>query len=83
MNDAKWAVVCNSGNGETLSVNLFSKLNNAIVFMNNDALETRDDYKANAEYPDSIRTETYGEQVILFYGDEPELIWNVMPVDVH
>lgn len=83
MNDAKWAVVCNSCNGETLSVNLFDKFNSAIVFMNNDALETRDDYKANAEYPDSIRTETYGEQVILFYGDEPELIWNVMPVEVH
>ena len=83
MNDAKCAVVCNSGNGETLSVNLFDKFNSAIVFMNNDALETRDDYKANAEYPDSIRTETYGEQVILFYGDEPELIWNVMPVEVH
>ena len=83
MNDAKRAVVCNSGNGETLSVNLFDKFNSAIVFMNNDALETRDDYKANAEYPDSIRTETYGEQVILFYGDEPELIWNVMPVEVH
>lgn len=83
MDDTKWAVVCNSSNGETLSVNLFDKFNSAIVFMNNDALETRDDYKANAEYPYSIRTETYGEQVILFYGDEPELIWNVMPVEVH
>ena len=83
MDDTKWTVVCNSGNGEILSVNLFSKLNNAIIFMNNDALETRDDYKANAEYPDRISTETYGEQVILFCGDEPELMWNVMPVEVH
>ena len=30
MNDAKWAVVCNSGNGETLSVNLFDKFCNRI-----------------------------------------------------
>ena len=83
MDDAKWAVVCNNGNGEALSVVLFDEFISATKFMNDEATETQDEYKDNVEYPDSIRIETYGEQAILFYGDDVELIWNIMPVEVY
>lgn len=76
-----WAVTWNDAtNGETLSVDMFGKYDDAMRFM---AEESRKFVEEMHETDGEFYLDDCTEEIILMLDGKPVRVWDVMPVEMH